>query len=106
MSFSPSVSQNIQENHYKFQLECYLKDLLLPRSEDPLLWWKRNKAIYSNLVSVAVKYLSAPPSSIYIERLFSTAGIIFEERRSSLLPENGERLIFIQKNLSLFNYKY
>ena len=69
MSFSPSVSQNIQENHYKFQLECYLKDPLLPRSEDPLLWWKRNKAIYSNLVSVAVKYLSAPPSSIYSETI-------------------------------------
>ncbi|KAI6647671.1 Zinc finger BED domain-containing protein 4 [Oopsacas minuta] len=106
MSFSPRVSQNIQENHFKFQLECYLEDPLLPRSKDPLLWWKRNDTIYSNLVPVAVKYLSAPPSSIYSERLFSTAGIIFEERRSSLLPENGERLIFIQKNLSLFNYKY
>ena len=34
---------------------------------------------------------------IYSERLFSTAGNVFEEKRSSLLPENGERLIFIKK---------
>ncbi|KAI6646999.1 Zinc finger BED domain-containing protein 4 [Oopsacas minuta] len=35
MSFSHRVSQNKQENQYKFQLECYLKDPLLPRSKIP-----------------------------------------------------------------------
>ena len=99
-------SQNSIRNSHKFELERYLTDPLIPISEDPLLWWKINEKYYSNLLPVSLKYLSAPPTSIYSERLFSTAGNVFEEKRSSLLPENGERLIFIQKNLSLLNYKY
>ena len=70
-----------------------------------LLWWKENALSYPNLVKVAIKYFGTPPSSVYSERLFSSAGIVFEERRNKLLPEKGEHL-FIQKNLGLLNLHY
>ena len=36
------------------------------------------------------------------ERLFSEFGNIFEEKRSRLLPETGEKLLFLHHNLKLF----
>ena len=74
MDVTLGISQNIRETRNKFQLECYLKDPLLCLVE-------RNGVtrIYANLASVALKYLSAPPSSIDSERLFNTAGIVFEK---------------------------
>ena len=71
-----------------------------------LLWWKENALSYPNLVKVAIKYLGTPPSSVYSERLFSSAGIVFEERHNKLLPEKGEHLLFTQKNLGILNLHY
>ena len=67
--------------------------------------YPQNALSYPNLVKVAIKYLGTPPSSVYSEILFSSAGIVFEERRNKLLPEKGEHL-FIQKNLGLLNLHY
>ena len=58
-------------------------------SYNSLLWWKENALSYPNLVGVAIKYLGTPPSSVYCEILFSSAGIVFEEKRNKLLPEKG-----------------
>ena len=77
------------------ELDKYLTNPLIPRSSNSLLWWKENALSYPNLVGVAIKYLGTPPSSVYSERLFSSAGIVFEERRNKLLPDIGERLLFI-----------
>src|ERR1044072_8611640 len=53
------------------ELDQYLTLPTLKRSKDPLLWWK-TLPILSNLAS---KYLSAPPSSVESERLFSTMNL-------------------------------
>ena len=99
-------TKNCSSSLYRKELELYINLPLISRSSDPLLWWKTNAYLYPNLVKLAKKYLCAPPTSIYSERLFSTAGIIFEEKRSKLLPENGESLIFIQKNLPPLDFTY
>jgi len=63
----------------------------------------------SRLVSIAPparKFLSAPPTSAASEQLFSAAGQTYSDRRSSLLGENAEKLLFLAYNIRLFDFKY
>ena len=76
------------------ELDQYLTLPTLQRSEDPFLWWKKTRETLPILSNLASKYLSAPPSSVESERLFSTGGNIYEPTRNRLCPENGELLCF------------
>ena len=51
-------------------------------------------------------YLTAPPSSCDVERLFSTVSEILNKRRNKLLPNNGEKLLFVHENISKVNYQW
>lgn len=42
--------------------------------------------------------LSLPPSSADVERLFSTAGFVFSERRQCLKPERFDNMMIVQGN--------
>ena len=66
---------------------------------DPLEYWINNKKRYPVLAEVAKKYLSAPPSLVPSESLFSETGIIDSNRRRRLLSERLEMLTFIKHNL-------
>ena len=83
------------------ELATYLSESLLPRQEDPFLWWKSNRHRFPIMASVARIYLASPPTSVPSERVFSTAGDIVSDHRSRLLPENAERLILLKFNLHL-----
>jgi len=74
----------------------------LENEEAVLKWWSTNKDYYPRICCIARKLLSAPASSVYSERLFSEAGNIFEEKRVSLLPKNGEQLLFLHHNIPKF----
>lgn len=71
---------------------------LVDRTDNPV-WWKENEINFPLLTKLAKKYLSAPATSVYLERLFSEAGNIYEETRSRLLPRNAEKLLFLHHNL-------
>ena len=49
-------------------------------------------------------YLTAPPSSCDVKRLFSTE--ILNKRRNKLLPSNAEKLLFVHENISKVNYQW
>ena len=51
------------------------------------------------LCALAKKVLSAPSTSIYSERLFSEVGDIYEAKRSRLLPNTAENLLFLHHNI-------
>lgn len=55
---------------------------------------------------VVNKYLSAPPTSVASEQLFSLAGQLYADRRANLLGENAEKLLFLALNIKLFNFEY
>ena len=50
---------------------------------NPLVYWKNNRERYPFLADLAMKYkhLTAPPSSVPLESLFSETGIIDSNRR-------------------------
>lgn len=88
------------------ELDHYVSLPLLARGDDPFQWWKRTQETLPLLSKLASKYLSAPPSSVESERLFSTGGNVYEPTRNRLCPENGETLMFLHYNLRVFNFKY
>ena len=51
------------------------------------------------LAKLAKKYLTPPPTSTDVERLFSVAGLILSDERNRLLPENVDKLLFIKENI-------
>ncbi len=82
-------------NHYFFLLK---KTGSEPESQDenPLLWWKNNSKHLPKLSILTRQVFSIPATSASVERQFSTAGIIFNDRRTRLSGENLENIILIR----------
>jgi len=51
--------------------------------------------LISQVSKLARKYFSTPPTS---ERLLSTAGDLYDEKRNRLSPQHAEELLFIKTN--------
>lgn len=83
------------------ELNNYLSQPVIERKVSPFNWWKMNATNFPLLSKLVKKYLSPPASSIYSERLFSKAGIIYETRRNRILPKNAEQLLFLHHNLPI-----
>ena len=96
-----------KSTNYSIQLEEYLKDIILPYYDDPLQkFWDQNKAKrYPNLMPCVKKYFGIPPSSSYSERVFSIAGNIVNLKRSKLTTEHVNQLVFLNKNIPLYDPK-
>ena len=83
-------------------VDSYLAEPILPiHSGNVFTWLNENKARFELLSRLALKYLSAPPTSVQSERLFSTAGDIYDEKRNRLAPESAETLLFVKSNFHL-----
>ena len=96
-------AKNLETAHTGHETEIfkYFSAPTIPRDSEPLDWW-RAQTEYPSLKKVAKKFLTSPLSSVYSERLFSEFGNIYEEKRSRILPETGEKLLFLHHNLKLF----
>ena len=84
------------------ELEAYVAMALPPRSSGPMDFWKTHKDRFPTLARLARKFLSAPCSSVYSERLFSEFGHVYEDTRSRLLPARGEKILFLHHNVKKF----
>ncbi|CAH1114075.1 unnamed protein product [Psylliodes chrysocephalus] len=71
------------------EIDYYLKTVRIDRSRDLYTWWSVNSKHYPYLTKFAKVYLSASCSSVYSERLFSEAGLVYENKRNRLLPANS-----------------
>jgi len=88
------------------ELSAYLQGDVIGRAESPTEWWAANAAKYPLLAAEAKRYLSAPPTSVASERVFSAAGRIYTDKRNRLLPKRADMLLFLKHNLPAVNYKY
>ena len=100
-----SVTEMLEESGVNFIGEVN-EPLIDVRKGNPYKWWHNNMSQYPILAHLARKYLSAPPTSVTSERLFSTAGEIYEERRNRLSPDHADTLLFIKHNIELFGGQY
>lgn len=91
---SPKPLDSIQS-----ELDSYL---ILPNAsieEDVIKWWVDHKENFKRLYKIAIKFLIIPATSAASERIFSTAGLILNKKRSKLSPQHASLLIFLNKHL-------
>ena len=50
------------------------------------------------------RYLTPPPTSTDVERLFSRAGAALPNHRAGTLPERVDRVLFIRENILSLNF--
>lgn len=83
---------------YSSELSKYLKHQIT--NEDFMIekWWFENRSTYPNLFKLFMKISCIPASSAPSERIFSRAGRILNDRRTSLLPQSVENLL-LYRNL-------
>ncbi|XP_030757371.1 zinc finger BED domain-containing protein 4-like [Sitophilus oryzae] len=81
------------------EVEKYCNEPLLPRTENPLNWWKERSKIYPRLFELVKKRLSLMATSVPCERIFSRAGLTVTQRRSALKPKKVQEIMFLNYNL-------
>ena len=79
--------------------------------KSPLEYWRDRSAMtekiwVKEMGNLAKIYMTPPPSSVDVERLFSSASHIITKQRNRLLPDNAERLLFVHQNIAHVNYLY
>lgn len=67
-------------------------------SDDLPQWWKQQKSSFPKLSLLAQAILAVPATSAPSERVFSIAGLVVQAKRSSLVPENVNKIIFVHNN--------
>ncbi|KAJ8369558.1 hypothetical protein SKAU_G00095860 [Synaphobranchus kaupii] len=85
------------------QMQKYLKEPTISRSESPFQFWGKKHDSFPAVAAIAVRFLSAPSTSVESERLFSTTSNVVDEKRNRLTAEMTEMIIFLKKNLTKFS---
>lgn len=84
------------------QFSGYLAEPQLRFDLNPFEWWKMREIKYPAIAPLARKYLAIPATSVSSERCFSTAGNVVTSKRSCLLPENVDMLVFLYQNRAMY----
>ena len=77
-------------NEIDIELQTYFDSPVL-KAEPIIFWSSRN---VTELSTLALQLLSVPCSSASVERLFSKAGLVLNQRRTQLQSSNLEQLLF------------
>ena len=79
---------------------------IIENTADPIQWWLANRDSFPEMSFLARKYLSAPPSSVESERVFSIGGTLYSQKRNRMNADTGEMLMFLHYNLMKVNFDY
>ena len=102
---------NSTANQVRHEIREWLDQYSNSNTEDDVIqFWKHKslslKPIDKEMAKLAQFYLTPPPTSVDVERLFSTAGDILTNERSTLNPENAEKILFCRENFKHVNFQY
>lgn len=105
-NFDKEVEQSARDSdlvltsNISIELKKYLSTQCIPRAFDPLRWWDQvGRFDYPLLSRVAYKYLIIQATSVPCERIFSTSGQLFNDKRASLKDKTARAVIFLNKNM-------
>lgn len=96
-----SLRPGIQNPQTEAMLEVkgFLAEPLLPRTADPIDWWRIRAPVYKTLCTVMKSRLCIVATSVPSERVFSKTEQIITNRRSSLSPSKVRELVFLNANI-------
>ncbi|KAL4097430.1 hypothetical protein QTP88_022212 [Uroleucon formosanum] len=92
------VETNSIQNLNQIELDKYLSLPSVGLNCNPLQWWKIFNSEFPTLAKLTMKYLCIQGTSVPSERIFSCAGNVITDHRSSLSSEHAEELIFLSMN--------
>lgn len=95
---SQSRPTNTSRSRAILEVQNYLNDALVPRSKDPLEWWRQNYYNFPHLSILVRRMFCCQATSVPCERVFSKTGLLINDRRSNLKPEKVKQIIFLNKN--------
>jgi hypothetical protein len=84
------------------EVNTYVHLEISDNEENPLDFWKKQEGNYPNLSVLAKCYLSISASSVPVEAMFSTCGLILNSKRSSMAPHRANMVSVIHDNYSKF----
>ncbi|XP_070401322.1 E3 SUMO-protein ligase ZBED1-like [Nothobranchius furzeri] len=90
-----SDEEQLSNEAIQNEVLAYFREQSLPKTDDPLIWWKANEQRFPTLAKLANPLLCIPATSTPSERLFSAAGNIVSKKRASLSPEHVDVLTFL-----------
>jgi len=78
---------NTSRSRAILEVQNYLDDALVPRTENPFEWWKKNFYNFPHLSILVRKFFCCQATSVPCERVFSKTGLIINDRRCNLKTE-------------------
>ena len=81
------------------EVDCFIREPQLQPDDDALEWWSKNECRFPMVTQLARQLQPGRMSCTCDCRIFSAAGLIFNNIRSSLSPKNVDTLVFLNKNL-------
>ena len=102
---------NSSANQVRNEIRDWLDQYSNSNTENDVIQFWRHKSlslkpIDRDIAKLAQFYLTPPPTSVDVERLFSTAGDILTNERSTLNPENAEKILFCRENFKHVDFQY
>ena len=99
-----ATSSNIlTDEQLRAEIKSYLRFPSEQNEDGPLSFWKKFQSRFPLLKELAKDVLSQSASSVPVENMFSTVGLILNAKRSTLAPHRANWLSFIHDNFSMYN---
>lgn len=89
----------------KKELEMFLNDRLLHRDSCPLTWWKEHAMVYPNLSEIFNEYWHIVATAVKCETVFTKAGNLLIQKRSSLSRKHTAELVFLNSNIEFCEWE-
>ncbi|KAJ8380963.1 hypothetical protein SKAU_G00017410 [Synaphobranchus kaupii] len=96
---SETETGSVSTSSADVQMQSYLAQQTIPRSDNPLQYWRAHATPFPSLAAIAAKFLCAPCTGVDSERLFSAVSNVTDEKRNRLSADRVEMLTFLKKNL-------